>query len=271
MPRIRTIKPEFWQHEELASTSEHARLLAIALLNYCDDEGYFLANVALVRSACFPFEDDSTNVRRSLDELSNIGYVQVRRGGGKTIGRVVAFKEHQRIDRPQKSKLMDLFEQDIAENTGKTAIDDNSTNDRRTIDERSTPEREQGTGNREQGKDSCSELASPASKPAPSDRSPVFNCAGNRKQWQATDEQIDGWIEAYPAVDVLAEMKRAKVWIDSNPVKKKTASGMARYINAWLAKSQNKPDMVSANGRDGPFASSQPIRKRVPSKQELGF
>ena len=279
MPRIRTIKPEFWQHEELASTSEHARLLAIALLNYCDDEGYFLANVALVRSACFPFEDDSTNVRRSLDELSNIGYVQVRRGGGKTIGRVVAFKEHQRIDRPQKSKLMDLFEQDIAENTGKTAIDDNSTNDRRMIDERSAPERERerereqgtGKGNREQGNNSCSELAAPASKPAPSERSPVFNCAGSRKQWQATDEQIDGWIEAYPAVDVLAEMKRAKVWIDSNPVKKKTASGMARYINAWLSKSQNNPDSVSANGRYDPFATSQPIRKRVPSKQELGF
>ena len=273
MPRIRTIKPEFWQHEELASTGEHARLLAIALLNYCDDEGYFLANVALVRSACFPFEDDSTNVRRSLDELSNIGYVQVRRGGGKTIGKVLAFKEHQRIDRPQKSKLAGIFEKETPENTGQNTFDEHSTNDRRMIDERSAPEREQGkgTGNREQGNNSCSELASPASKPAPSDRSPVFNCAGNRKQWQATDEQIDGWIEAYPAVDVLAEMKRAKVWIDSNPVKKKTASGMARYINAWLSKSQNNPDSVSANGRYDPFATSQPIRKRVPSKQELGF
>jgi len=31
MPRIRTIKPEFFSHEDLAAKSAHARLLAIGL------------------------------------------------------------------------------------------------------------------------------------------------------------------------------------------------------------------------------------------------
>jgi hypothetical protein len=109
MARIRTIKPEFWQNETLAGLPAHARLLAIALLNNADDDGYFLANASLVRAACFPFEECSENVRGSLQELSRIGYIEVRDCDGKQIGRVVKFKDHQRIDKPQKSKLHDVF------------------------------------------------------------------------------------------------------------------------------------------------------------------
>jgi len=109
MARIRTIKPEFWQNEEIASLSEHARLLAIALLNFCDDEGFFLANPSLVRANCFPFQEDSRNVPGSLQELSRIGYVEVRDCSGKAIGRVVKFLSHQRIEKAQKSKLAPLF------------------------------------------------------------------------------------------------------------------------------------------------------------------
>lgn len=155
MARIRTIKPEFWQNEELASLSEHARLLAIALLNHADDDGYFLANVALVRSACFPFEDDSSNVRRSIDELSSVGYIVVREALGKAIGRVVKFKDHQRIDRPQKSKLVEQFEQFLPQNAEQKLIADNSTNDRRTIDDQSLLERKGKEGNRERKVSLC--------------------------------------------------------------------------------------------------------------------
>jgi hypothetical protein len=109
MARIRTIKPEFWQNEQLAGISFHARLLAIALLNHADDKGLFLANPQLVRAACFPFEEDSKNVLGSLQELSRIGYIEVRDCSGKQVGRICKFLEHQRIDKPQKSKLVDVF------------------------------------------------------------------------------------------------------------------------------------------------------------------
>jgi hypothetical protein len=109
MARIRTVKPEFWQNEEIASLSEHARLLAIALLNFCDDEGFFLANPSLVRANCFPFQEDSRNVPGSLQELSRIGYVEIRDCSGKAIGRVVKFLSHQRIEKAQKSKLAAMF------------------------------------------------------------------------------------------------------------------------------------------------------------------
>jgi hypothetical protein len=152
MARIRTIKPEFWQNEDLACISLHARLLAIALLNYADDSGYFQANPALVRAACFPFDDDSTNTRRSLDELSEIGYIQLKDCSGKHIGKVLTFSLHQRIDRPVKSKIADLFD---SHESAKTLVEsgkkdtrrqlvEDSTNTRRILDEDSSTGKEQG-------------------------------------------------------------------------------------------------------------------------------
>jgi hypothetical protein len=152
MARIRTIKPEFWQNEQLAGLPEHARLLAIALLNHSDDEGYFLASPQLVRAACFPFEEHSKNVLRSIQELSSIGYIEVRDSSGKAIGRVCKFLDHQRIDKAQKSKLSGLFQSsEIKKPNAVDTFDDNSKNIPGTIQEPSdTIQRlEQGTGNRE--------------------------------------------------------------------------------------------------------------------------
>lgn len=104
--RIRTVKPEFWTDEDLSSVSDFARLLAIALLNYCDDDGYFLSNPIIIRGACFPFLDDSKKILRSLQELSKIGYIDLGKlDNGKDVGRIPNFRKHQRVDKPQPSKF----------------------------------------------------------------------------------------------------------------------------------------------------------------------
>lgn len=138
MARIRTIKPEFWLDEDLSSLPPETHLLAAALLNYADDEGYFNANPKLVQAACCPLREDSTNVRRSLDELSRIGYLRLGHGkDGKEYGHIVNFLVHQKVDRgkPSKIKLICTFDED-------------STNNRRKLDEPSSLDLDQG---RDQG------------------------------------------------------------------------------------------------------------------------
>jgi hypothetical protein len=164
MARIRTIKPEFWQNEQLAALPEHARLLAIALLNHSDDEGYFLASPQLVRAACFPFEEHSKSVLRSLHELSSIGYIEVRDCGGKSVGRVCKFLDHQRIDKAQKSKLSSLFQSAESKKPNATeGFEECSKNVPGTIQDYSgiIQRLEQGTGNREgeQGKEHIPAIA----------------------------------------------------------------------------------------------------------------
>lgn len=104
--RIRTIKPEFWMHEGLCRCSEFTRLLAIALLNWADDEGYFMANPILIRGQVFPFLDDSKMIPRSLQDLSSVGWIQLGNDNqGREVGRVLNFKKHQRVDKPKPSEI----------------------------------------------------------------------------------------------------------------------------------------------------------------------
>jgi len=138
MARIRTIKPEFWTHPILASLPDDARLAAIGLLNLADDHGFFLARPAIVRSALWPLDEDSSKARRALAQLSEAGWIEVREHPTHgPIGRVVNFTKHQRVDRPSPSKLETYW------------IVEDSSNIRRTLDDHSLLE--QGTGNREQG------------------------------------------------------------------------------------------------------------------------
>lgn len=111
MARIRTIKPEFWRDELLAGVTSEAALLAIGLLNHCDDEGYFNANPKLVESDVFPLRTLTNPTPSLLLELSRIGYIEVFSGSdGKTYGKVANFEKHQVINKKTASKIKDLCE-----------------------------------------------------------------------------------------------------------------------------------------------------------------
>lgn len=144
MARIRTIKPEFWRNESLSAVPEPTHMLAAALLNYADDEGYFNANPKLVQAECSPLREPSVSIHDSLITLAKIGYIRVGKAtDGKTVGFIVAFMEHQRINRPTSSKFKDVgivWEDSLPTHT--------------QLSESSLPERnrEQGTGKgKEQG------------------------------------------------------------------------------------------------------------------------
>lgn len=111
MARIRTVKPDFWKHEELSELPEVVHMFAAALLNYSDDEGFFNANPKLIKAELFPLREPSMNVHGMLSELSKIGYIKLYKGtDGKTYGHVVNFLEHQRVNRPQASKYKALID-----------------------------------------------------------------------------------------------------------------------------------------------------------------
>lgn len=138
MARIRTIKPEFWKHEDLSALPEATHLLAAALLNHADDEGYFKANVDLIKAECSPIRDPSVTIHTSLISLSKIGYLKVGTGpDGKRYGWIVKFLDHQVINRPKPSKIKPM-----------NVVWDESVNGHGFIREVSRPERnrEQGTG-----------------------------------------------------------------------------------------------------------------------------
>lgn len=109
MARIRTIKPEFWTDEDMAEVSEAACLLAIGLLNYADDEGYFNANPKLIKAAVFPIREPSVTIPVMLRELSNQGYLTLfSTSDSKHFGMISNFAKHQVVNKPRPSKIREL-------------------------------------------------------------------------------------------------------------------------------------------------------------------
>lgn len=128
----------------MARLDASVQLLALALLNYADDEGYFRAESQLVRAACCPFMEPSVSVHDMLTELEGIGWIETRKTAGGEIGRVATWGKHQRINRPSPSKLKSywLFTEDSVNSHG--CLNEDSGRLHGRLMEGSLPE--QGTG-----------------------------------------------------------------------------------------------------------------------------
>lgn len=236
MARIRTIKPDFWQDEDLAGVSEPALILAAGLLNHADDEGYFKANPGLIKAAVFPLREPSVSIHEILKELSNIGYLKLYNGiDGKKYGCIASFTKHQRINRPSNSKIKELID-----------FNDDSVSPHESL----TPGKEQGReGNREQGREECAE-PEPGSTPAAQqnetdhdndDPPPVILLPLNDKtEHPITQSHVDEFAELYPSVDVMQQLRKMRGWLLNNPAKRKTRKGIMRFVNNWLSGEQDK-------------------------------
>ena len=76
--------------------------------------------------------------------------------------------------------------------------------------------------------------------PAPSSPVVISIILNDKTKYPITEADVEGWKDLYPAVDIMQELRKMKGWADSNPTKRKTKSGIKRFINAWLAKEQDR-------------------------------
>lgn len=108
MGRIRSIKPEFWTSETIAGLCPETRLTFIGMWNHCDDYGVWKLIDRLIAASLYPMDDPAAalaRTRRALDELSTSGRITYYEVSGKKFLHVTSWDEHQKIDRPTKSKL----------------------------------------------------------------------------------------------------------------------------------------------------------------------
>jgi hypothetical protein len=99
MARIRTIKPEFFLHEELAELPPLHRLLFIGLWTLADRHGRLQDRPKRIKAEVLPY--DSADVARMLDRLSEAGFIVRYQVGVGSEGRFIAipgFATHQRIN-----------------------------------------------------------------------------------------------------------------------------------------------------------------------------
>lgn len=105
MPRIRSIKPDFFKSEDVAVLPLRARLTWVGLWTQCDDHGRHKDSVRLIKGDVWPLDDVS--LRDIEDDLSILEQhrrlVRYEVDGRKYLA-IVNWHAHQAINRPSRPK-----------------------------------------------------------------------------------------------------------------------------------------------------------------------
>lgn len=103
MSRIRSIKPEFFMDDELASLPPLARLLFIALWTQADRSGRLKDKPTRIKAAALPYDD--CDCEALLNDLARLGFIVRYEVGGRRYIEVVHFERHQRFNNENPSAL----------------------------------------------------------------------------------------------------------------------------------------------------------------------
>jgi len=176
VPRIRTIKPEFWSSPDTASASAVARLTYIAMWNWCDDHGRGTANLKELEGFIFPLDDieelSHGNARKFRDvvaEVQDAYAVTFYRVRGRDYYEIPAWDAHQKNERRAKSKYPGPDEGEEYNVSGATRDNTPKRGDARNFRDTDTETPDSsGTGTGEQGNRGTGEQT-PTSAPADAD------------------------------------------------------------------------------------------------------
>lgn len=95
---------------------------------------------------------------------------------------------------------------------------------------------------------------------APSGALPAISLPTNTgAEFGITKEQVSEFGRLYPAVDVPQALRAMRGWLLANGSKRKTARGMLRFVNTWLAREQDK---------SGPSRKASPLEQVKAAIQE---
>lgn len=236
MARIRTIKPEFPQSESMGRVSRDARLCFIMLWTIADDEGRLRGNSRMLASLLFPYDDDAKkHIDSWLDQLSHEGCIERYEIDGASYLQVSNWREHQKIDKPSASKIAppSAKSQTFANPLESSLLD-------------------QGSRIKDQGEDQGTSCAEPPSD-STHDAAPVITIPlVDKAEHPVSQAQLEEWVDAYPAVDVMQQLRNMRQWCLVNPAKRKTARGVNAFIVRWLSDKQDKPAPQANAYRDRP-------------------
>lgn len=81
---------------------------------------------------------------------------------------------------------------------------------------------------------------------------------GNHEVFEA---DVQEWIPLYPAVDIRQELRTMKGWLLGSPQRRKTKTGIGRFINAWFARAQNDAKPGAKVDKFEPGISAEPVEQ----------
>ena len=230
MARIRTIKPEFFTSEDIVSLTPLARLFYVSLWCESDREGRLEWKPKTFKLRYLPGDD--CNVEQLGQELIGAGLVVLYEVDGKTYAEIPSFTKHQIINNRES-------ESQIPSRVPHAS----STRKPRVLAEGKGREGKEGDSTEPQ-----SDSPPPSDPPAAVLEIPLVD----KTEFPVTQAMVDEWEQTFPAVDVVATLRRIRTWCIANPTQKKTARGVQSFLVRWLGKEQDGGG--KARGQTAPSA-----------------
>ncbi len=240
MARSRNIKPGFFLNEPLARCEPFARILFSGLWCIADREGRLADAPRRIKAELLPYDDcDPDNLLQQLHDNGMI--LRYEKGGAKYI-QIINFAKHQDPHYKEKQSVIPPPDSNLTVSL---------LNDSSIIDQ-SLPDKTQSRPVLDPLiPDSLNLIPDSGFPSSPSsEKNPSLSAAnGNAveyiplntgQDWGVSKQFLFELERAYPAVDVPATLKEIRSWCIANPKKRKTRSGVARFINGWLSKEQNR-------------------------------
>lgn len=192
------------------------------LITYVDDYGRGSADPELLKGLVFTRRKGVTEgqIEKALADLANTGMISLYEVDGESFFCFPNWHLHQRIQ-TKKSKF--------------PAPPDS------TVDHRGSPPETETKTEEETEEETEGEACSSCGEPEPVSPPPVILLPLNDgTEYPVGYAEYAEYVELYQAVDVLQQLKQMRGWLIANPKRRKTASGISRFVNNWLAKEQNK-------------------------------
>lgn len=206
MPRIRSIKPEFFTDENLCQLSPHHRLAFEGLWCYADKQGRLKDRPGYLKTMILPYDNiDFNNLLTDLSKTnSGRGQPLINRYsvGGDNYIQVSNFAEHQRPHHTEKDSKLPAI-----------------------------PPLSNGykTGRQREGKEGKGTVYE--------ERIVAYFDS------KISNGMIKVWREAHPTIDVQAEILKAKAWLFANQDKKQY-SRFGRFLGNWMSNAANPPEWM---------------------------
>ena len=250
MARARNIKPGFFTNDDLGDLSPLARLSFIGLWGQADFNGNMKYKPKRLKVEVLPY--DNADFAELVNELAAAGFVRIYEVAGERYLHVVNFDRHQR---PHKNEVLRGTEipQPVTDNdlNGTAQKQERTETEQGRDENRSNPP---DTGYRIPDTVSPQPDTGEGTSSTPSGDSPTEADADKATRefplkdgttYRVSEDFVSELIDAFPNIDVEAELKKARVWLIGSPAKRKTSSGMARFLNTWMSNDKH-PSWQSA-------------------------
>ncbi len=228
----RILKESICVSEKISSLSDFEYRIWTGLILIADDLGRGDARPAIIKGRAFPLRERITvkDIDVAVHGLAAKGCVSLYTVGGRPYFWFPTWSKHQRV-KDAKSKYpspedSDQYEKVLDKNHKTSNYNQTQSQSKSNISIGKEPKVEENLDF--------------------SDDIFISLPLNDKTFFDVEESQVKLWAELFPSVNVKQQLREMYAWLDSNPAKRKTRSGIKSFITRWLSKKQDQGGCSSA-------------------------